>query len=312
LSQNGIEPEHSVPSYRACGERLSTADRRGRWAWSQVRRPRRRGGGGIMEARCGAVRGRSGSRGRVGGGLGTCHAATTCVRDRAPGEGPDGRRGSSSVPGCGPTSEVIHSTRAGRTKESEKSEKIFLLRDHAPPQLLAFSVVAAERRRAGGAHVVPWHAGLWPHRPGAVWPAAAPPASGGADAGNRGPGSNAGSNAAAGSGGHSLCAGRSAAAVVADSYNGGRLCYHDAGPRECVLPRVSPGRTRYRSPRALIQTGSGRSYDSLCFPRLTRQRRKRFEKSCREGDDQAVPDARSPVHPPRAEPDSEGNNLRNA
>jgi len=187
-----------------------------------------------MAARCGAARGRSGSPVCVRGGLATCRAAATCVRDRVPGEPPDGRRGSSSVPGCGPPSQVVQSTRAGRTEESAKK---FLLRDHAPAQLRASSVVAAGRRRADGAHVAPWHAGLWPRRPGAAWPAAAPPASGGPDAGIRGPGSNAGSNAAAGSGGHSLCAGRSAAAVVADYHDGGWLSYHDNSPRECVLPK---------------------------------------------------------------------------
>jgi hypothetical protein len=249
-----------------------------------------------MEARCGAARGRPGSPGRVRGGLGTCRAATTCVRDRAPGEAPAGRRGSSSVPGCGPTSQVVHGTRAGRTKESAKK---ILLRDHAPAQLRASSLVAARRRHAGGAHVVPWHAGLWPHRPGAAWPAAAPPASAGPNAGIQGPGSNAGSKPAAGSGGHSLCAGRSATAVVADWHDGGRLSYHDSSPRECVLPKGQPGGNALTFSSGAYQNGKRGSYDSLHFPRLTRQRRKRFEKRRHEGDDRAAPDARTPVNTPR-------------
>jgi hypothetical protein len=118
-----------------------------------------------------------------------------------------------------------------------------LLRDHAPLQLQAAEVLAAQRC-ADGAHVAPGRAGLWRPRPGAVWPVAAPPASAGPDADIRRPGSNVGSGAAAGSGVHSLCAGRAGPAVVADWHGGGSVAYHDSGPRERVLPRDSPGRTR--------------------------------------------------------------------
>jgi hypothetical protein len=256
-----------------------------------------------------AGRGRPGTRARGHGGPATCRAAATCVHDRSLDERPDDSRGRSNAPGCGRPWGAVHSTRAGRTLVAAKK---ILLRDHAPTQLQECPGDGVKRSDVHGAHVPRRHAGLWPPRRDVVGPDAWRPASGEPRAGIGDPDSNAGSNAAAGSGGHSLCAGRSAAAVVADSYNGGRLPYHDGSPRECVLPRVSPGGTRYRSPRALINTGRGRSYDSVHFPRLSRQRRKRVEKRGREGDDQAAPDARSPVHTPRAEPDSEGNNLRNA
>jgi hypothetical protein len=260
MSQNRIERAHCCPKL----EGLPGAAIDGGPAPARVRpserRPWRGRAGGVREAQCGAARARPGTRGRVRGGLGTCHAAATCVRDRVLGEPPDGRRGSSSRLGCGPTSQALDGIPAGRTKASAKK---CLLRDHAPLQLLAFAVVAAQRGRADGAPIGPGHAGIGPPRPGGVWPAAAPPASAAPDAGIRGPGSNAGSNAAAGSGGHSLCAGTAAAAVVADCHRSGRLAYHDGSPRECVLPRVSPGGTRFRSPRAFSKTGSGRSYASL-------------------------------------------------
>ena len=44
-------------------------------------------------------------------------------------------------------------------------------------------------------------------------------------------------------------------AVVADSYNGGRLCYHDAGPRECVLPRGQPGENALSFSSGACQNG---------------------------------------------------------
>jgi hypothetical protein len=170
--------------------------------------------------------------------LGTCLAAATCVHDPALGEPPGGRQGCRSTPAGEPTSGVVHGTPAGRRRESATK---FLLRDHAPPQPPGSSVLAAKRGHADGAHAEPRRAGFWPHRPGAVAPGAAPPASGGPDAGIRGPGSNAGSNAAAGTGAHSLCAGRSAPAVVADWYGGGTLDYHDGSPRERRSPKGQPG-----------------------------------------------------------------------
>jgi hypothetical protein len=84
-------------------------------------------------------------------------------------------------------------------------------------------MLAAKMWHADGASVAPGHAGLWLHRPDAAGSAAAPPANGGLAAGIRGPGSNAGWAAAAGTGAHSLCAGRDAAAVVAAWYGGGTL-----------------------------------------------------------------------------------------
>jgi hypothetical protein len=63
---------------------------------------------------------------------------------------------------------------------------------------------------------------------------------GGPAAGIRHPGSNAGWDAAAGTGVHSLCAGRAAAAVVADWYGSGSLDYHEGGPRERRSPKGQP------------------------------------------------------------------------
>src|SRR5277367_464355 len=161
---------------------------------------------------------RPGTRLRGRGGPEMCRAAATCVRDPAPGEGPDDRRDSSSVPGCGPTSAALHGTRAGRTKELETK---FLLRDHAPPQSGASSMVAATMGRADGATVGLGHVGLWPCRLGGVWLVAAPLASAAPGAGIRRLGSSAGSNAAAGTCVHSPCAGKAAAALVADWPGGG-------------------------------------------------------------------------------------------
>jgi len=94
--------------------------------------------------------------------------------------------------------------------------KKFLLRDHAPPQLPAYVVLATKVGHAAGAHVAPPPARLSQHHPGAVAPAAVPPASGGPAADIRGPGSNAGSNTAADTCGHNPCAGTSGPALVAD------------------------------------------------------------------------------------------------
>jgi hypothetical protein len=177
------------------------------------------------------------------------------------------------MPAGDPTSRAVHGTLGGGTRAVATK---FLLRDHAPPQPRRSSVLAAKMGRGDGAHVAPRRAGFWPHRADAAWPVAAPPTSAGPGAGIRRPGSNAGSNAAAGTGGHSLCAGTAAAAVVADRHGGGGLAYHDHSPRERYLPRDSPGGTRYRSPRALIKTGKQTA--SLYFRTRTRQGRKRLEK----------------------------------
>jgi hypothetical protein len=97
--------------------------------------------------------------------------------------------------------------------------------------------LVAKKWRADGAHVRPRHALIWRPHPGAAWPAASPPANAAPTAGIQDPGSNADSNAAVGTCVHSLCAGRRASAVVGN----GSLTYHDAGPRELILPRHSPG-----------------------------------------------------------------------
>jgi hypothetical protein len=183
---------------------------------------------------CSGAHGQPGTPARVRGGLGTCHATATCVRDPRPGARPDGTRSSSSVPGCGPTSQPVHGTPADRIGESAKK---LLLRDHALPQSQQASVLVAKMWRADGAHVLPRRAGLWRHRADAVVLAASPPASAAPGACIRGPGNNADSNSAAGTCVHSLCAGRRAVAVVGN----GSLAYHDDGPRERFLPRDSPG-----------------------------------------------------------------------
>ena len=200
-----------------------------------------------------AARGRQRTPARVRGGLGKCLASATCARDPAPCEPPGRRRGRRSMPACQPTSEAVHSTPAGRTRVAATK---FLLRDHAPPQLRGSSVLAAKMGHADGAHAAPRRAGFWPHRPGVVAPAAAPPASAGPAAGIRGLGSNAGSNAVAGTCARNLCASKSATVDAADWHGDGTLVYCGGSPRERYLPRDSPGRTYDRSSRALFDTGN--------------------------------------------------------
>lgn len=196
-----------------------------------------------------AARGRPGTHVRVSGGHSRCHETATYVRDPAHCELPGDRRSSSSAPGCGPRSGAARSTPAGGIRESKKK---ILLRDHAPPQPYSHSVFGARTWHAGGAHAQPPRAGLWLRRAGAVWPAAAPPASGRSPAGIPGPGSTAGSNSPAGTCTRSPCAGRCAREAVALWQSGGTLVYRGGSPRERLLPRDSPGRTHYSSPRALI------------------------------------------------------------
>jgi len=194
-------------------------------------------------APCGGARGWPGTLAPGDAGHGKCRVIATCARDRPPGEPPGDTHGSSS----GPTSPVAHGTPVARRWESPKK---CLPRDHAQPQPQKNLAFVAKMRHADGAHVLPRHAGLGPPRPGVGQPAAVPPASAAAGAGIRGPGNNADSNSAAGTCVHSLCADRRACAVVGN----GSLAYHDDGPRERILPRDSPGRTRQRSPRALIKS----------------------------------------------------------
>jgi hypothetical protein len=79
-----------------------------------VPRQRRRVGPGA------GARGRRGIRRRVCGGQLTYRATATYVRDPEPGERPDGKQRSSSVPGCGSRSAALHGTPDGRTKASKK------------------------------------------------------------------------------------------------------------------------------------------------------------------------------------------------
>jgi hypothetical protein len=78
------------------------------------RRTRRVGPGTV-------ARGRPGTRRRVCGGHVTCRETATCVHDPGPCELPDGRRRSSSAPGCGSSAAALHGTPAGRTRESKKN-----------------------------------------------------------------------------------------------------------------------------------------------------------------------------------------------
>ena len=65
---------------------------------------------------------RAGStRNLVSCGLLTCREIATCVHDREHCAPPDGRRGSSSGPGCGLNLEAVHSTPAGRIQEMKKN-----------------------------------------------------------------------------------------------------------------------------------------------------------------------------------------------
>ena len=137
----------------------------------------------------------------------------TCVHDPGHCEPPDGRRGSSSVPGCGSRSQAVRGSLAGCIEEGEKN----------------FSCVTTRRRnlwRSEQPGTRTWPAvgacvlclgmlGSWQRRSGDVWPAAAPPASDELAAGIPAPGSSAGSSTAVGTCARTLCAGRSAGAVGA-------------------------------------------------------------------------------------------------
>ena len=138
----------------------------------------------------------------------------------------------------------------------------------------------------------PRRAVLWPRRPGAAGLPLGRPASGGPAAGIPGPGSSAGSNAAAGTAVCSLCADRAVHAVVAHWHSEGTLVYRGGSPRERYLPRDSPGGTRERSSRALIQN---RELDQEGQSILRQKERDRegnsFRKAPEEPDDQNTPTA---------------------
>jgi hypothetical protein len=67
------------------------------------------------------ARGRPGIRRRVCGGHSKCYAIATCVHDPGHCERLDGRRPSSSTPGCGSSAAVLHGIPAGRTRAVEKT-----------------------------------------------------------------------------------------------------------------------------------------------------------------------------------------------
>ena len=68
-----------------------------------------------------AARGRPGTHRRVSDGHSRCRVTAIYVRDRDNCELPDGRRRSSSAPGCEPSSGAVHGTPAGCIRESKKN-----------------------------------------------------------------------------------------------------------------------------------------------------------------------------------------------
>jgi hypothetical protein len=69
----------------------------------------------------GGVAARLDTRRPVSCGQPRCHERATCVLGPGPHERPDGRWGSSSVPGFGPSSRGKQSSRADRRREAKKS-----------------------------------------------------------------------------------------------------------------------------------------------------------------------------------------------
>ena len=67
------------------------------------------------------ARGRPGTRRRVCSGHSRCRETATCVHDLGHCELLDGRRRSSSAPGCGSRKAAVPGTQAGRTRESKKN-----------------------------------------------------------------------------------------------------------------------------------------------------------------------------------------------
>ena len=64
---------------------------------------------------------RPGTRRPASSGPPNCRGTATCVPGPARCEPPDGKRGCSSRPGCGPTSEADHGSPADRTREAKKN-----------------------------------------------------------------------------------------------------------------------------------------------------------------------------------------------
>ena len=68
-----------------------------------------------------AARGQPGTRRHASDDHSKYRETATCVRDPGHSAPLDGRRNSSSAPGCGPSSRAVHGTPAGRTRESKKN-----------------------------------------------------------------------------------------------------------------------------------------------------------------------------------------------
>ena len=206
------------------------------------RRMRRVGAGTV-------ARGRPDIRRRVCGGHSRCRDTATCVHDPGHCELPDGRRRSSSAPGCGSSWPAVHGTLAGRTREAKKNfccvttrrRNFGILRclrrgfgalaAHALRlRVLSFGrgiqaasglplrrLPAADLPLAFGVLAIP----LVPTPRLVLMPAAF------AQADPRARSSSTGTTRA--------------------------LCFNVRSPRERYLPRDSPGRTYNRSSRALVQ-----------------------------------------------------------
>ena len=105
----------------ASGGHAIIDDRRAGEASSLRRCPRRQiGGGVVLTLRIGAGV-RPGTRWPASSGHPRCRERATCVHDPGHCEPPDGRRGSSSVPGCGARSRAVRGSPADRRREGKKS-----------------------------------------------------------------------------------------------------------------------------------------------------------------------------------------------
>lgn len=217
------------------------------------------------------------TRSRASDGLPRCHETATCVRDPGHCEPPDGRRSSSSEPGCGSSSPVVHSTPAGRIRESKKNfccvttrrcnlgrlgclgrhfglltaralrlrVLSFDLGGHATLGLPPCRLPTTNLPPAYGILAVPLIPTLRLVLASAPFPQADPQ-----------PGPSRPGTVAA-------------------------LWFIVAGAHgSVVLPRDSPGRMRQRSPRALIKTRTRPSLASLRPHQGTRQRRRPFLQRC--------------------------------
>jgi hypothetical protein len=99
------------------------------------------------------ARARPDTQQRVCDGHGKFRDTATCVHDPRPGESPDGRQRSNSVPGCGSTKAAVRGTPAGRTRVVEKNFRCVTTRRRNFRILLClghgFGSLAAQALRPG-------------------------------------------------------------------------------------------------------------------------------------------------------------------